>query len=296
MTAVPFALDATANVVTALTAPRGARYTCLECSAPLGVRRGEERRWHFFHLPGFERDCGGESVTHRAAKQLLAQALRRELEETGHVTWQQRCAGVKGRCRDSALLPRSFRPVGWTAVVEEATHGDFRFDVAVVAGKRVLFGLEVFFRHAVPEAKAAALDVPWLELLAEDLLAHRPRVPVRGDDGAAQCPACQERARLLEQRAEDDAVRGAVTGAFEDEAQRVADTWAAVLREARAKAEVAAKRTRTASAPAAPQETREGQAPASKQRPLVVEDETARARREQWATMQAWVNERKNSG
>lgn len=295
MTAVPFALDTAGQVVTALTAPRNARYTCLECSAPLGVRRGEERRWHFFHLPDFERECGGESVTHRAAKRLLTQALRRELEDSGQVAWQQRCRGIEGPCQDSALLPRSFHAVGWTDVVEEVAHGAFRFDVAVVAEQRVLFGLEVFFRHAVPETKAAALDVPWLELLAEDLLAHRPRVPVRGDEGETHCPSCQERARLLERRAEDNAVRGAVTHAFETEAQRVVNTWTAVLREARERATVPTRRARGAATPAAQQETREKQPLAPQQSLEVFEDDAAQARREQWATLQAWVNERRNS-
>lgn len=283
MTAVPFALDTAGNVMTPLTAPRDARYSCLECGAPLGVRRGEERRWHFYHLSGFKRECGSESVTHRAAKRLLAQALRRELEDTGHVSWQRRCAGADRPCPAGALLPRTFRPVGWTEVVEEVAHGDFRFDVAVVVGKRVLFGLEVLFRHAVPAPKAAALDVPWLELLAEDLIAHKPRVPVRGDEGAARCAACEERARLVAERArllrergQDDAVREAVTEAFEEEASRVAGVWAAVLHDARLQAKAGrAEQPRAQPPMAAPRPQAAARPPA---RP--VEDEAALARQQ----------------
>lgn len=282
MTTVPFALDASGEVVTALAAPRGATYTCLECGAPLGVRRGESRRWHFYHLPGFERDCAGESLTHRAAKRLLARALRRELAATGTVTWQRRCAGTGGPCPEGTLLPVALAVPGWTEVVEEVTHGAFRFDVAVLAGRDVRFGFEVFHRHAVPEHKAAALDVPWLELVAEDILAHQPRIPVRSDEGVVRCAACEERAALLAGRARDDAQRGVVDQAYEVEVRRLTTAWTTILAEVRGRARTAAP----ISHPSSPAMERLA--------PIVVEeDEETRARRQKWAALNEWVRGRR---
>ena len=137
------------------------------------------------------------------------------------------------RCRDHATHVLRMEVAAWDAVELEVAHGDFRFDVAVTHDDQAVLGFEVFFRHEVPQHKAEALDVPWLELLAEDLLAYRPRVPHRSPAEARRCAACEGLAARLAERSSDDEKRDEVSTEFAAEASRVASALEAVLRRAR---------------------------------------------------------------
>ncbi|CAN5806795.1 hypothetical protein BH24DEI2_BH24DEI2_28280 [soil metagenome] len=108
-------------------------------------------------------------------------------------------------------------------------HQGFRFDVAVTYRGKAVVGFEVLFRHEVPNHKAAALDVPWLELVAEDILAYRPRVPWRSPVAARRCEACEALALRLEKREVDDKKRDAVSAEYKAEAERVSRAWRSVL-------------------------------------------------------------------
>lgn len=125
---VPYALDASGAVVTAVTAA-GSRFTCLECGGVVSRRRGERRRWHFFHLPGA--GCSGESVQHLAAKRALREQIEAELAEHGSIEWVRRCPGVRGACRDDSLITTRHPVSGWTAVREEVRWNGYVLDVAV---------------------------------------------------------------------------------------------------------------------------------------------------------------------
>ena len=121
-------------------------------------------------------------------------------------------------------------------VVLEVPHGPYRFDVAVTHGGRVVYGFEVFFKHQVPAAKAA-LGVLWLELLAEDILAYRLRIPWTPDGRARQdvrCPSCEALSRELQKRAAADQKRSQMQTALASESRQVKDAWLAVLGQASA--------------------------------------------------------------
>lgn len=233
MSTLTLALDADSNLVSALTAPKKAKYTCLECGGRLHVKRGGKKAAHFAHDSEDPLGCTGESVTHLAAKRLLRQQLQSELERDGLVGWMQHCPGAEGTCRMRSVLPQS-REVsdGWT-VLEEVTHGRYRFDVAVTVAGQVVFGFEVYHRHLVPEEKAADLDVPWLELPAEDILEYKPRVPFRGSHSEQLCPDCQALNAAIQERKKRDARRGEQTKKFVTEVLQVQNVWKDIIEAAR---------------------------------------------------------------
>lgn len=231
---VPYALDTEGRVVAPLTAPQGVVYICLECGQRLTLRRRRGQRPHFTHL-AHNPTCTGESAPHLAAKHLLREQLLAELEARGEVVWYLKRPGVVGRCRDHATLPRQFSVPAWDAVELEVPFESFRFDVAVIHRGRIVFGFEVCFRHEVPEAKAAGLRVPWLELAAEDILAFRPRVPYRRPSAGERCGGCESLAVRLAERSAGDEARSKVNEEFLAEAKRVKGAWEAVLQRAKRK-------------------------------------------------------------
>lgn len=233
MSTLILALNADGELVSALTAPKKARYTCLECRAGLHVKRGEQRAAHFAHDSEDPTGCAGESVTHLAAKRLLRQQLQAELEQEGLVKWMQHCPGAHGGCRMRSVLPQGREVHGAWEVREEVTHGRYRFDVAVVVAEQAVFGFEVYHRHLVPEEKAADLSMPWLELPAEDILEFKPRVPFRGSHSEQLCPDCQTLLKALKERQKRDARRGEQTKKYVAEVTQVQEVWKDILSAAR---------------------------------------------------------------
>jgi uncharacterized protein (UPF0548 family) len=229
MIQIPLALDHAGELVSALTAPKHAPYTCLECGGALHVRRGEENAAHFAHTAHDAQGCSGESVIHRAAKRLLRQQLEAELARDGQVHWVRHCPGVQTPCRMQAVLPEQHHIGPGATVLEEVTYGRYRFDVAVLIGTQVVFGFEVYHRHAVPAEKAAGLDVPWLELVAEEILEFKPRVPWQNGVSPQHCPDCEALQRALLARLARDAQRGRQTQRYVAEVLQVKQTWEEIL-------------------------------------------------------------------
>lgn len=233
MSLLTLALDGEGQLVSALTAPRKSRYICLECGAALHVKRGHERAAHFAHDHDDPGGCAGESVIHLAAKRLLRLQVQEEVDAHGEVRWVQHCPGAGSPCRMRTVLPQHHDVARAFEVREEVKHGRYRFDVAVICGGRVVFGFEVYYRHRVPEAKAADLDVPWLELVAEDLLEFKPRVPYRSGVSEYRCPECDALVRASRQRQQREAARDAQTTRYVAEVLQVQQTWADILKAAR---------------------------------------------------------------
>ncbi|GGR21271.1 competence protein CoiA family protein [Deinococcus ruber] len=229
MIQIPLALDHHGELASALTALKHVSYTCLECGGSLHVRRGETNIAHFAHTAHDTQGCSGESVIHRAAKRVLRQQLEAELAQDGHVQWVRHCPGVQTPCRMQAVLPERYNVGPGATVLEEVTYGRYRFDVAVLIGPRVVFGFEVYHRHAVPREKAEGLNVPWLELVAEEILEFKPRVPWRDSVGVQHCQDCMALQRALVARLARDAQRGKQTERYVAEVLQVKHTWEAIL-------------------------------------------------------------------
>ena len=230
---VPYALDSKGEVIAALTAPHGEPYRCLECGQRLALRRRQGQRPHFTHLPDALVVCSGESATHLAAKHLLKAQLEQELAEAGEVLYHLPCPGVEGKCQDHTVHTHSLPVTSWDTVELEVGYLTYRLDVAVMSGSTPVIGFEVFFRHEVPEIKAEALELPWLELLAEDILAYRPRVPHRSLVKPYRCDSCKRKAERLRLRKKDDHMRDEIQAEFVAEQTRVKSAWNVVLSKAR---------------------------------------------------------------
>ncbi|CAM3445265.1 Competence protein [Deinococcus saxicola] len=233
MSRLILALDGEDQVVSALTAPKGARYSCLECGGALHVKRGKERAAHFAHDHEDLAGCAGESVTHLAAKRTLRLQLQTELSQNHHIQWVQQCPGAQGGCRMRSVLPQRREVSPPWEVREEVTHGRYRFDVAVLCAGQVVFGFEVYHRHLVPDEKAAELDVPWLELVAEDILEFKPRIPYRGSVSEHLCVECQALAQAIREQAKREAQRQQQTRKYAAEVSQVSRTWTDILAKAR---------------------------------------------------------------
>lgn len=226
---VPYALDEAGAVVAANSAPHAGRYTCLDCRQPLTLRRRRGARPHFTHHGHALRHCSGESATHKAAKAILRHQIEQELREQQRVTWHLACPGAGDHpCRERITFAQHHPVPAWDAVLLEVAHGAHRFDVAVTSNDRVIFGFEVYFKHAVPEEKARNLNVAWLELLAEDILAYRPRLPHPDHHAQSRCRACAARATRLTQRRSDDQARHQVSAEFTAESRRIRQAWQAI--------------------------------------------------------------------
>jgi len=75
-------------------------FHCIGCGKPMVARRGEERIWHFAHST--DGRCSGETALHKAAKEIIAGALRRSLEINPHPAFlaSYRCP----YCRDTHAI------------------------------------------------------------------------------------------------------------------------------------------------------------------------------------------------
>ena len=164
---VPFALDAANQVVSPYTAPRGALYTCLHCYERVTLRRGQVRVPHFAHRPDSQCTASYESLEHSAFKKLLAQGLRRHRKFTA----QLRCPACDHDQRTTYNLPPA------TTVQEEVAVQNYRADVALLRGGKVIFAFEVYVTHEVSGEKALGLQVPWLEVAANPAGVAHPEKP-----------------------------------------------------------------------------------------------------------------------
>lgn len=230
---VPYAMDESGTVVAANAAERGANFQCLECHQPLALRRRQGQRPHFTHLSQALVNCSGESVTHRAAKELLREQVERELKHDNCVYWSVACPGAETACSDRVIFERQAQISTWDCVLVEVVHQTFRFDVAIVSNGSVVYGFEVYFRHAVPENKASGLGVPWMELDAEEILRFGPRIPIGATGSDERCPRCQFMHEQMEMRATDNQQRERAETDYQAESSRVQKTWRNVLADAR---------------------------------------------------------------
>ena len=121
----------------------------------------------------------------------------------------------------------------WTDVKLEIACKSFRFDVAVVDSSDVVYGFEVFHRHKVPEEKARNIKIKWMELVAEDILAFKPRIPVGYEYSKIPCSDCIELQQYLTEREPDDQIRRKTTEDYVHAAQKLQSTWLDIIEDAK---------------------------------------------------------------
>lgn len=161
---VPYGLNPQGYLVSAAEAVREIQYCCPECSSPLVLKAGESVVRHFAHKANTS--CTGETIAHQTGKRLLVQVISEysRPSTTKPISLSYTCACCQ-RAASINLPPSSF-----TAANEEFRIGDFVVDVVAFRGPEAVLGIEVLVTHAVEDRKAADLQIPWVELKAEQVL------------------------------------------------------------------------------------------------------------------------------
>lgn len=183
---VPYGINPAGLLVSAADADRTTAYRCPECQSALVLRAGEVVVHHFAHKA--DTACTGETISHETAKRLLAQVIREQTAIESPRTISLACAC--DRCASTFLvqLPRD----RFTRAAVEHRVGNFVCDVAGLKNDEVILALEVLATHAVPEAKAHALSVPWIEVTAESVLTDPYRwTPTNSRLKPVVCPSCK---------------------------------------------------------------------------------------------------------
>ncbi|WP_419186507.1 competence protein CoiA family protein [Rohdeia mirabilis] len=186
-----YAIDGNGRVLPAEDAPRDEAYTCPECHKPLVLKRGDVLRPHFAHHP--EDQHSGETYLHYVAKHLIAQAVRESRGRSSRPRVIRSCPVCAGVMEQE--LPVTVRD----AKVECRLPSGFVLDVGLFEGFALIGGVEVLCTHRVDEGKAAALEVPFYELRAEDILQDSLIWrPVRDRGAESVCSPCMHRVARYE--------------------------------------------------------------------------------------------------
>lgn len=204
--AIPFGLAPDGSFVLPWNADPAVPYLCPGCGAPLRLRRSHVRRAHFAHRRG--EGCATESLLHRAAKELVVRVVREWRDAGGPRPCIDRPCPVWS-CDGGVVQDL---PDDITDARCEVRLGDGSIaDVVLYRGDEPACVVEILATHAVDEAKARRLELPWVELDAADLL-ERPWWWMATQDGLRPfaCPKCA--ARVTERREELEAIQAAAAG------------------------------------------------------------------------------------
>lgn len=161
---IPVAKNTTGLLVTPESAEKTeGPFQCPICSMAVLLRAGDVNRAHFAHKPNAA--CvlpPGETWEHWAAKHLIQQCVRTEPEA---IRLHRTCS----TCHDDTLQP--LPPGPWRAEVEYTLLNDRRPDVVLLDGTDVpRLAIEVHQTHRVDAVKGRAMQLPWIEVEAADIL------------------------------------------------------------------------------------------------------------------------------
>jgi len=201
--AYPAALDAEGNVILVEEAKKEAPYFCPLCRTPFIIREGAKRRKHFAHKRLPEKPCSVETVTHLAAKNIIARALRAAIRENRPYPIRWLCP----ECGKEHVgnLARPGRQVELEAPIGKGARAD-----VLVKSKRgkPLVAIEVVVSHfPEPETldfyrsqRITVVIVPVkpdsLADLFEGIHLTDPEYVYNAPCRQPLCPSCAERCRL----------------------------------------------------------------------------------------------------
>jgi hypothetical protein len=174
---IPAARNADGRLVVPEEARKRAAYRCPQCDAAVDLHAGEKKRRHFHHRAGA---CTSESVLHLCAKQLIAQAIVEWLDGGPAVAFLRRCAHASCEARSRQAIPKKVTGVA----LEHALPSGHVVDVALLARSLPvpIAAIEVHHTHAVDDAKAFEMGIPWIEVEATDACASGGRELVARTD------------------------------------------------------------------------------------------------------------------
>lgn len=187
---VPWGLAEDQSLVRPTPAGRGRSYRCPSCLDRLVLRAGSKVSAHFAHRASAS--CSGETVLHKTAKLLLRDAVSR---------WKAGGPGpvVVRRCRRCGAEVRQVLPDKVDrAEVEQPLPDGFVLDVALFAGEEIVASVEVFVKHPVEGRKLDKLDLPFVELVGEEVCRDPLTwVPRLDRFRPFKCPICSEAWRVF---------------------------------------------------------------------------------------------------
>ena len=144
--------------------------SCPSCDTKFGIRAGEKRIKHFYHLTK-SNNCIQESEEHFNAKHELANFLNQGKEII--ITFKCR------NCREKSEAPFKLICKQFEAQVEYIGKG-YRADVAVIYNNKPILIFEVLYTHKTLENDKR--PVLWVELSASDILKaclHEDSKPIK---------------------------------------------------------------------------------------------------------------------
>lgn len=174
---------------------RSVDYTCPGCGHKLVLRAGSVKVRHFAHAS--DGACSYESLLHKTAKALVAQAITENADAHGSA----RKLKLSNACADCAWPHITPLPAKtFSSAKQEVGVNGFVCDVVGYRGSKIALAIEIVHTHKVTEAKALALQVYWAELNAADVV-ENPYVwnPIRAKLKPYRCSRCERiRIRHLE--------------------------------------------------------------------------------------------------
>jgi hypothetical protein len=162
---VPFAVDCQDKIFSPEQATKGVDYFCPNCNDPLIFRDGGLNVAHFAHKTSLT--CSNESITHKAAKMLIKQAVLDWKAGKGACPKVVRvCSGCTKKI--SQRLPVSIDDV----ILEYRLPEGFIVDVALMAKGEAVAAVEVKVTHAVDEWKHQQLSISYIEVNGHKIIAN----------------------------------------------------------------------------------------------------------------------------
>ncbi len=164
---IPYGINTKAELVSAKDAIKKENYFCPKCNLKLILRKGESRRHHFAHKTEniLDEKCDYYTATHKIAILIIINRIKSFLNHQGELP------KIKRKCLNPACNEEIIYEISDDIidVFEEYKIDRLSLDVCLKF-KKDLFGIEVFHTHKVDDIKVEKLNIPWIEVNAEDVL------------------------------------------------------------------------------------------------------------------------------
>jgi len=155
---IPLAIDESGKLCSPVRAEKGKKYSCPVCGTPVIFRQGVKKVPHFAHKSSDT--CSQETIIHKTAKLLVQKVINEWKSGKAQPPILKRSCQICGDCINQFLPDKVCG-----AKLECKLMDGSIVDVALVDEReKPLAAVEIRVTHAVEEAKAAELQVPFIEL------------------------------------------------------------------------------------------------------------------------------------